>query len=275
MKNNKIVVGSMLAAVAAAVLVMSREPPKKDVPLTIDIIDPVQQQQGPIQGTEIINRQSTPNFETWTRKEWAQYYKDIYLNSSDPQTAGNQVWVAWNVSGNEIKNAFKTKDALVFALATYRNNESITGFDINANSQPVYDTWTNVWWNGIPVWECEQWRTYWDALKAAKGQLLARSIFVDAWVHPDNWSIYGSGQACGIDCDFINYMRQNGIDIALTGAETVCNLISIPANIVSAGASVSKGVKSSADILGQMMPILTITAIAVGSYVVVQNVRRK
>ena len=215
--------------------------------------------QGPITALSI------PNFETWTRPEWAAYFLALYdANGIGPAT--QTVWSEWQNSNNEAEYMFPTSDSFAFNLITYTMASNI-GIIITADSIPVYGTMSN-WWNSIHYWNCTEWRQWFDLNLQKFGTDQARARFIDAWSHNDNNSPLGfesMGIMCGYDCDFINYMRTKGLDVANFGAENTCTLVSIPTNLIDAGAAVSEGVKNTANTVSFLAP-LAVTAL-VGIFV--------
>ena len=248
--------------VTGAVIAAMQSPVEKSQPINTGGAPVTTGETGPLSVGQ-IDRLSIPNYETWTRKQWSEFYRDYYATDG-PDDAGNIVWTFWNMEANPNRFAFKNKKTFIHALASYQPQTAVSGFNITANSQPVYDTWYNSWYHSSDVWGCEQWEMWYDALYAAYGAQQAKSIWVNAWTHEHNWYVNGAGQYCGgatgLNCNFINNMRQNGIDVALMGADTFCNLISIPANVVDAGAAATKGAKDAVDTLAQLLPIGVVVA---------------
>ena len=52
------------------------------------------------------------NRSDWRRREWSQYYKDLYL-TTNPANAGNVIWQMWNQNNNPNKDKIKDQDLLV------------------------------------------------------------------------------------------------------------------------------------------------------------------
>lgn len=218
-----------------------------------------------------ITRNSTPNFNTWNRVQWAAKYKDAYQNDT-PENAANLVWSQWNVQGNDNKDKFKYKAEFIINLATFKNTNSIgTVPTIDADSLPIYDTWYN-WWNNNEVWTCQIWQLWFDLNNQKYGLQSAQNKFVNAWNKSDNWGGYGNlgmGNKCGMDCDFVNYFRLKGLDVATFGTVTTCTLISVPSNLLDAASATTKGIKDTANVFSSLFPIGA--AIVVGAYLIKQS----
>lgn len=189
------------------------------------------------------------NIKTWRRKDWSAFYKELTESDGD-QAAGEEVWALWNTPENENKEQFKDKVFFLVDLAAYRESVMIGTngiFNISYISQPVYSTWTN-WYNSIYHWELAQWQIWYEALKDYYGKEEAQKRFQNAWSYADNWvtSMWTAsvGYQGGYDCDFINYFRYRGLDVALFGAENLCTLVSVATNLIDATENVSEVVTS-------------------------------
>lgn len=201
------------------------------------------------------------NYRTWKRKDWALYYRYLWENYQD---APARLWTAWTNPSNVISNKFTSVQALIFNLVTYKDTNAIGTLTIDADSLPVYNTWSN-WWNSVEAWECADWQTWFQKNGIKYGSGWAQQKFVNAWSNADNFSIGvwgdGMGYTCGRDCDFINYFRVKGIDVTVWGAQTVCNLVSIPSNLIDATASITRSVKHTADVTAALLPLAAGAAI--------------
>ena len=134
----------------------------------------------------------------WRRKQWSEYYKELYQTTT-PAQAGTNVWNLWNSSSNKNKEQLNNKNLFLLSLATYRQPVSIGNivFNITYSSQPIYSTWAN-WWDGIYWWELEQWEMWYTALKSHYGSVEAKNRWVNAWSYADNFSWSGYQDAIGV-----------------------------------------------------------------------------
>lgn len=202
------------------------------------------------------------DIETWKRPQWAQLYKYLYETTS-PANAANVVWQQWDDERNRNRSRFPNMDLLIFDLATYRPTNGVGATasvaTINADSIPVYQTWGN-WWNNVPTWDCEIWKEWYNMNALKYGQATARNKFVNAWAHPDNFSytFSAAGNDCGIDCNFVNYFRTKGIDVAYTGVETICNLVSVPSTLIDATASAASAANTTIKTVGTLLPFAVV-----------------
>jgi hypothetical protein len=189
------------------------------------------------------------------------YYRYLWENYTD---APARLWAAWNNPSNESSEKFTSVQALIFNLVTYKDKNAIGTLTIDADSVPIYYTWYN-WFNSVEVWECADWQQWYQKNLTKYGSGWAQQKFVDAWRSSDNFSIGfwgdGMGWTCGRDCDFINYFRVKGIDVTVWGAQTVCNLVSIPYNLIDATASITRGAKHTADVTATLLPLAAGAAI--------------
>jgi hypothetical protein len=219
-----------------------------------------------------IDRNSQPIYNEWRGDDWAQYFKDVYKNT-DPQTAKNQVWQVWNDQSNPFRHHFPTQEVFIWNLAVRSAGSDLVQPQINqvltvtADSQPIYNTWSN-WWNGLEVWWCPQWQMWYDKNAQKYGATVAQDKFVNAWSYSDNWAWTANtaGEMCGLDCDFVNYFRTKGIDVARFGVQTACNLVSIPTNIIDATANVAQGAKDATGVVAQIAPYAVGAVVIWGVY---------
>lgn len=205
--------------------------------------------------------QNEIDYKTWSRRDWANFYRTIYENET-PQDAARIVWQFWNTNENPNKNQFKNKNELIFNLALYREVAQVGDVPtITADSEPIYQTWSN-WWNDVTTWDCEIWQMWFDLNRLKYGSTMAKNKFVNAWNHPDNFSytFSSAGNDCGIDCDFVNYFRTKGIDVSYTGVETICNLVSVPSNLIDATAAATHGAKSTVNTVASLAPYAVVIA---------------
>jgi len=198
------------------------------------------------------------NYRTSKRSDWRNFYK--LLTETESVEDGQKIlWSNWINANNPNRNKFKTVEALIFNLLTYKSpNAQIGSFSITADSVPVYNTWSN-WWNGIEVWECPQWIEWFEKNNVKYGANSTKYKFVNAWSYADNFSIGvwgdGMGYTCGRDCDFINYFRVKGIDVTVWGAQTVCNLVSIPTNLIDATANLTQTISNTTNVTKNVLPL--------------------
>lgn len=227
-----------------------------------------------VSGLVEINRNSTPDNE-WKRAEWSAYFKDISLNNSF-QDSAILLWNAWVNPNNQFTDKFPSRDSLIFSLVTYREPISIADnaiFIIEADSVPIYETWSNEW-SGVYSWDCAQWKMWYEKNKIKYGFSAAKDKFINGWTYADNWAWVWrltAGQSCGIDCDFINFFRGEGIDVAITGAENLCTLVAVTTNLIDATESVSETVKNTAALSSYVVPALAIGALA---YIVINKTKK-
>lgn len=75
-------------------------------------------------------------------------------------------------------------------------------------------------WRAVPRsnWTCEQWKSYYGALKKATGKQNADANFVRAWK-----SFGVSGTGCDRNTDFYNYFKKQGIDVSSGSLEMLWN----------------------------------------------------
>ena len=213
----------------------------------------------------------------WRRKQWSEYYKELYQTTT-PAQAGTNVWNLWNSSSNKNKEQLNNKNLFLLSLATYRQPVSIGNivFNITYSSQPIYSTWAN-WWDGIYWWELEQWEMWYTALKSHYGSVEAKNRWVNAWSYADNFSWSGYQDAIGVqggyDCDFINYMRTEGIDTAMFGAENLCTLVNVGTDLIDATENVSSGVQDFTGSVGTIAKILPWVIVIGGSLTIYNQVK--
>lgn len=218
-----------------------------------DIVPGGQTGGGPvINGVPGIYRNSYPE-SNWRRAHWATWYKEL-IQASDLLAATNTIWQAWQ----NMPYANKITDVQLLAanLLTWRpiNNMGIGNFNITASSTPSYDTWTN-WYNSVPIWDCEEWKNWFLAMENDWGLPTAKQRFISAWTYTDNWAMGSNAWGCSQDCDFINFFRLKGIDVADFGMETICNLIQVPYNLSSAAAAATQGIAATINTAANMVPI--------------------
>lgn len=255
---NKVLILGGLAAATVYALSQDKEdytvpPPPPPPPPTTGTT--ATQTLSTLNGIGRVDNPGTPQA-SWSRPEWSKWYRAQL--AIDPQNANSLLWSEWNNSANEkVKDKFPAVEMLGLSLINWLplDGPAVEGFNITAHSTPVYDTWSN-WWNNVDHWELNHWVLWFDELQAAFGQALAINKWLDAWSYVDNWSSNSVGNYGSIDCDFIDQMMQRGIDIAATGAMTVCAFTNIPYNLVSAGESLSSGVKDTANAISTVAPIL-------------------
>ena len=268
MSNNTLIYGA--GAIASYYLLTQKKEPKIPNQISIEVIPAATG--GPtiidppgggltITGTnvETITATSQPDFENWQRPQWSAYLM-AKINASDLETASPILWNQWNDSRNPQAAMFPSLNSFIFNLITYQVANNI-GEIITADSVPVYGTLTN-WWNGLQYWNCTQWREWFELNLQVYGTSQARAKFIDAWSHGDNhswWSDEPAGILCGYDCDFINYFRSKGLDVARVGAQNTCTLITIPTNLIDATAAVGEGVKNTANTISFLLPVTIVT----------------
>ncbi len=276
----------LIAGAAASYYLLTQEKaPSVPNVLTIDILEannggpsiedggnmPITGINGPSIG--VVTFISEPNYITWNRPQWSAYLM-ANINETDLETASALVWDKWDNSRNEMIEQFPSLDALMFNLITYQTRNNI-GVVITADSVPVYGTISNRW-NNIHYWVCDEWRQWYDLNAQKYGAATAKAKFWDAWSHDDNqsiWSWEAMGYSCGYDCDFTNYFRSKGIDVANWGTENTCTLIDIPSNLLDAGAAVSEGVKNTANTVSFLMPVTLIALTGIFVYSQYQKIQ--
>jgi hypothetical protein len=275
----------MAAAAAAAVgIYLLNKPKDKSIPdptTTIETHPPAPSEfevfgsSGGILGIDDITRNTQPNYDEWRRREWSLYFRDVYENEL-PNDAMNFVWQKWIDSDNIRQGMFPTRNALILSLLRPSEESSINDnapFVITADSAPIYETTSN-WWNGVYSWDCAQWQMWYDKMEVKYGAAQARDKFINAWTYADNWNWtwnFTAGQTCGIDCDFINYFRTKGIDVAITGASNVCTLVDVTTDLVDATKHTSEGIKNTASLASTWLPIAIVGGVV---YVIAQNVKK-
>lgn len=212
---------------------------------------------GAIAGVPGITSESRP-LESWCRAHWATWYKELsaYTNQL---TALQTIWTVWQT----MPYADKIKDVKMLwaSLVTWRQIDNMGigsfTFPITANSLPVYDTWTN-WWNGVTAWDCNEWETWFTAMENTLGLAAAKTKFISAWSYKDNWAAGSNAWGCSQTCDFINFFRLKGIDVADTGMATICNLIQVPYNLATAAAGATQGISSTINTAANIAPLVVI-----------------
>lgn len=215
---------------------------------------------------ETITALSQPDFENWQRPQWAAYLL-VTTDVTDLETASQDLWTKWDDPRNPFVEMFPSLNSFIFNLVTYVTASRV-GEIITADSVPIYGTASNAW-NSIHYWTCDEWRQWYDLNAQKNGTAQARAKFVDAWNHDDNQSILtwdAAGWSCGYDCDFVNYMRSKGLDVANFGTENTCTLISIPSNLIDAGAATSQGVKNTANTISFLLPATAVALTGIFIY---------
>ena len=215
--------------------------------------------------------------EEWKRENWSKFYKDLYINNS-VQDANDTIWLEWNKPTNKHAKYITDPMNLVINLATYRKKNIIgQAFVITWESQPIYATWSN-WWNDVEYWQLAQWKIWYKEIKMHYGKTEAQKMFQNAWSYSENWS-YGinedsMGYQGGFDCDFINYFRHEGIDVALFGAENLCTLINTGSNLIDATENVSEAIESGTGWVANVMPYLLMTVAGLTIYSQVKKINK-
>lgn len=265
MANNKLFYS--LGAIAGVYFLTKKETPKNPSITQIDILpaapagptiyDPTNTPINGVYGVPVedITATSQPNFETWQRPQWTAYFMDNYTANGLEQ-ASQTTWTNWSNASNENKDRFPTLESFIFNLTAYKMASNI-GEIITADSAPIYGTWSN-WWNNIHYWNCTEWMQWYDLNAQKYGTAKAQAKFVDGFSHNDNNSSLAfdpMGYTCGYDCDFTNYMRTKGIDVSNFGTQNTCTLVSIPTNLIDAGAATSEAVKTTAQTLNYVGPV--------------------
>jgi hypothetical protein len=224
-----------------------------------------------------INENSQPDYDNWIRKDWALYFRAIYA-LVDPNDAMNFVWEKWLDHTNPLLlEMFPVRNALILSLVGPSSSAPVIGdnapFIITADSTPIYETTSNLW-NGIYSWDCEHWKMWYNKMKDAYGVSTAVDRFVNAWNYADNWGWtinLTAGQWCGIDCDFINYFRTQGIDVAVTGSSNFCTLVDVTTDLIDATKHTSEGIKKTASLASTWLPIAIVGGVV---YVIGRNVQK-
>jgi hypothetical protein len=243
-------------ALGVGLYFLSKKPKTTTVDLTVSTIDPV-----PTMGGPSINGNNNVDYTRDRRIDWYNLYRSLVDNVGF-ENASQQVWGLWNNENNPLKDHFPSQNAFLFNLLTYRDPSSINSpLTIQADDEPIYNTWSN-WWNDIEYWGCPQWQIWYDKNALKYGQQIAKEKFVNAWSYSDNWAwtTQTAGETCGIDCDFVNYFRSKGIDVARFGVQTTCNLVSIPTNLVDATANLTEGIEQTTYYGKTFLPIALVGA---------------
>ncbi len=199
------------------------------------------------------------NYSSMKISEWSDIYKNQYINS-DPETAANYVWNLWINERNPHRGQIRNKEQLIFELATYYKKKKIGNTNtLLYSDEPIYQTWYN-WFYNVPSWDCDQWKLWYQLNKQKKGQATAKNKFITAWNNPDNFSytFSSAGNECGIDCDFVEFFRVEGIDVSYTGVETICNLSSLPSNVITAVNTTAQTANNTISTVGAVLPFLII-----------------
>ena len=195
-------------------------------------------------------------------KDWQQLYAEYKQNNSIAD-AINLAWQDWSHPENEFFKYYPTIE--LFLLMLEKNVDSINNVfqDIQWNSIPVYGTWNNYWWYYDDIWQCEEWQRWWIALLGYYG----REEATNRWVYAYQRYYYETyfddvankiPSGCSWNCDFINYFRTQGIDVAMLGAETTCNLIDIVSNTVNVVENVTSGVAKTSSVWSDLLPIVSV-----------------
>jgi hypothetical protein len=204
------------------------------IPNIPTIEDPGSSEQSAIFGIA-VNRNSIPNYSTWRGKQWAEYFKDVLINS-DVDTASTLVWQKWSNGENPFRDRFPSLEAFILNLALRSAgsdnlpsiNQVIT---VTADSQPIYNTWSN-WWNNVEYWECPQWVMWYDKNALAYGSSAANDKFQNAWTYSDNW--------------------------AWTSQTAGDNLVSVPSNLINAASQLTEGVVTTSNLAKTVLPPIII-----------------
>lgn len=217
------------------------------------------------------------DYENYRRKEWNAVYKELYTEKGYLD-ANTEIWDLWNNTRNKNVGEFKNPELFLLSVATYRDKGDIgNAFVITADSIPVYSTWTN-WWNNVYWWELEQFELWFTALINKYGVTEGQNRFINGWTYADNWvkGFYrtGIGWAGCFDCDFINFCRLKGIDVACTGAESVCTLVNVGTNLLDATENVSEGVVNLSSGMVTFTQLLPVILIAGAGFFVYNQIKK-
>jgi len=222
------------------------------------------------------------DYNTWKLKQWANLYKEKSIENGF-ENANNFIWNKWNTKENKYKENFLFPELLILKLATYRDRTTISSngaFTITADSIPIYATWTNYIY-GVYFWDLVQWKFWFIELEIKFGLIEAQKRFHNAWSYSDNysWGVNqdGMGYVGGYDCDFINFFRTQGLDVALFGAENLCTLVGTGTNLIQATENVSEvveGVTGGASILASYTPFILIGGAGLYAYVQIKKVNK-
>lgn len=220
-------------------------------------------------------------YKEWTRKEWSGLYQELYTDNP-LQEANDTIWEKWTDPKNKKSKYFNDVKALIINLGTYRSQDSIGQvFYITWESQPVYNTWSN-WWNDVEYWQLIQWQMWYKELKLHFGKIEAQKQFQNAWSYSENWGSFAisptsddsMGLKGGYDCDFINFFRHEGIDVALFGAENLCTLVSTGTNLIDATENVSEAIEVTTGAIANIMPYLLLTVAGLTIYSQVKRINK-
>ena len=218
------------------------------------------------------------DYKNFKRKDWNNLYKTL-TEDKGYQIANEDIISLWNNPNNKYKSNFAVPQLLLLSIATYRQRNSINNvpFVITADSVPVYATWQN-WWDDVYHWELPQWEIWFDKLIDKYGLESGQQKFHNAWSFADNWSqgVWSSGvgwEGC-YDCDFVNFCRTRGIDVACWGLDNTCTLVSVGTNLIDATQNVSQGVENISEAgltITQMLPFFAIAVAGLFTYIQIKK----
>jgi hypothetical protein len=249
------------------------QPTPIDVPINIDpVFNPTSNTN--YSSTNESNVGSLDNFDyetigwnTWKGKDWSNWFKQFQLSYNDKFKAFEDAFVIWRNPLNPYRNFFIEIKQFVLALAiadSYNPSlpRNVIGqFNITYNSTPVYDTYTN-WWYNVPVWNCAEWKQWYIELKNYYGENDARYRWNSAAQHPDNG--YGGNFAdCQSDCDFYKFQVQNNLwrpFMPITAAYTwaACDIGQVITGATNAAVGVSQGLVNTSRVISIALPVLAI-----------------
>jgi len=95
-------------------------------------------------------------------------------------------------------------------------------------------------------WTCAQWRIYYDRNKAIAGKAKAVEII---YIDLENQGSFSDAHWCKYDCDFMQYLLNEGVPIANIFTDIACVLSNTTGAISDTTTAVSKTVKTVSNIL--------------------------
>jgi hypothetical protein len=181
--------------------------------------------------------------------------------SRSTNEAYDVIWDMWNNPENKSLKFLPTKELLILSLE--KNNSAIGTSNpfasITHESTPIYATWNNWWYNYDDIWYIEKWKHWYDVLALYYGHNEAKQRFLLAWNYTDNWTSWGAwGWDMCKDCDFIEYMATKNINVACSGATTLCNLSEIGTSTIETLENVAETTSNLTGLINNLLPIITL-----------------
>jgi hypothetical protein len=254
-----------LGLIGGAVYLLSQSKSKGET-ISFEPIDPTdlpettQQQTEPTGGGTFMNG-FKEDFEKpipaeWRAKDWYAYINFLSASGMDKVAAIDFAWNQFNIPTNPILEYIPNKLAFIVRVGQGERIEpmykvevaGISGFVINWDSQPIYDTFDNSW-SGVEAWSCQDWITWHTKLEQHYNNTqLANQAWLSAWQASDNqcWFLGQIGcpdtSYCRYDCEnFVEYLASKGIDIGNLISNVSCDLSNVVLNLTSGTVQLSKG----------------------------------